>query len=391
MAQVEDVVIVGGGIGGLATALALSRSGAVARIKVLERADEFGEIGAGLQLAPNAFRALEELGVTTGAIDEYAFHPGRLVMMDALSGEPITALDLGGPFRARYGKPYVVMHRGDLLRLLLDTAKRCQDVELCSGETAIDAVTDGHTATVYTAEGRYHHADLAIGADGLRSMVRERTVNDGEPVASGYVTYRGTLPFDRIADVAGGKDVVLWAGPRMHLVQYPIRRGELYNQVVCFRSDRYSPDHDDWGTPNEIDARYADACPRVRAGVELIERDRRWKMVDREPVDSWVHGRLALLGDAAHPMLQYVAQGACQAMEDAVCLGRAIARAPTVAAALADYQRERMPRTARVQRTARQFGEILHLEGMGAAVRNRLLRLRRADDYSESDWLHAHR
>jgi salicylate hydroxylase len=160
--------------------------------------------------------------------------------------------------------------------------------------------------------------------------------------------------------------------------------------VVCFRSDRYSPNHDDWGTPDEIDGHYADACEQVRAGVELIERDRCWKMLDREPVGSWVHGRLALLGDAAHPMLQYVAQGACQAMEDAVCLGRAIARAPNIDAALTDYQRERMPRTARVQRTARQFGEILHLDGMGAAVRNRLLRLRGVDDYSESDWLYAH-
>jgi len=177
----------------------------------------------------------------------------------------------------------------------------------------------------------------------------------------------------------------------MHLVQYPIRRGELYNQVVCFRSDRYSPEHDDWGTPDEIDGHYENACPEVRSGVELIDRQRNWKMVDRAPVDSWVRGRLALLGDAAHPMFQYVAQGACQALEDAVCIGRLLAASDTVDDALSDYVRIRAPRTARVQRSARMFGEFLHLDGMGAQVRNYLLRGRPSDDYSESDWLHGYR
>lgn len=390
MARVDDVVLVGGGIGGLATALALCRSGAVGRVRVLERSDDFGEIGAGLQLAPNALRALDRLGVGP-AIDGYAFYPRRLVMMHALSGEQITALDLGEAFRDRYGKPYLVMHRADLLRILLDAAKQHDSIELCAGRQVVDVGTAADSATVTTQEGDRYEADLVIGADGLQSRVREWLVGDGAPVCARYVTYRGTLPFDQIADQAGGTDVLLWAGPRMHLVQYPIRRGELYNQVVCFESDRYTPEHDEWGTPDEIDERYANACEQVRAGVALIDRERRWQMLDREPVATWVRGRVALIGDAAHPMLQYVAQGACQAIEDAVALGTALRDEPDVDAALHRYQRLRQPRTARVQRTARQFGEILHIGGMGAALRDRLLRARRPDDYSDTDWLYGHR
>ncbi|WP_319456928.1 MULTISPECIES: FAD-dependent monooxygenase [unclassified Mycobacterium] len=391
MAFAEEVVVVGGGIGGLATALSLSLSGTAERIRILERSDEFGEIGAGLQLAPNALYALEQLGIDEAAISQYAFYPGRLVLMDALSGELITALDLGDPFQARYRQRYTVMHRGDLLQLLLSAAKERADIELCPAATVVDAATDGRTATVDTAEGGHYQGDLVVGADGLRSVLREKIVPGGEPVLSGYVSYRGTLPFDQLADVAGGEDVLCWIGPQMHLVQYPIRRGDLYNQVVCFHSDRHRPDSDDWGTPDEIDGHYVDACPDVRAGVALIDRERHWKMADREPVDCWTRGRLALLGDAAHPMLQYVAQGACQALEDAVYLGKSLAESQTVEGALEAYEKERVPRTARVQRSARNFGEFLHLDGAGARVRNYLLRSRNSGDYSESDWLHGYR
>ena len=391
MAFAEQVVIVGGGIGGLATALSLSRSQAVGHIQVLERSPEFGEVGAGLQMAPNALHALAQLGVTEDAVAEYGFYPGRLVLMDALMGQLITALDVGEPFLRRYGRRYTVMHRGDLLQMLLDEAKNRGNIELCTATTVVNATTDGGSATVDTEGGASYRADLVVGADGMHSMLREIIVGDTELVVSGYVSYRGTLPFDRLADIAGGEDMLIWCGPRMHLVQYPIRRGELYNQVVCFRSDRYSPEHDDWGTPDEIDGHYENACPEVRAGVELIDRQRNWKMADREPVDSWTSGRLVLLGDAAHPMLQYVAQGACQALEDAACIGKVLAESETVDDALAAYVNIRAPRTARVQRSARMFGQFLHLDGMGAQVRNYLLRGRASDDYSESDWLHGYR
>jgi len=391
MAFAERVAIVGGGIGGLATALSLSRSGAAGHIQVLERAPQFAEIGAGLQLAPNALHALVQIGVPEEAIAACGFHPRRLALMDALTGQLITALDVGEPFLRRYGRRYTVMHRGDLLQLLLDEATSRSNIELCPATTVVGAASNGRAATVDTADGATHHADLVVGADGLHSVLRDIVIGESELVLSGYVSYRGVLPFDRLADVAGGEDMLIWCGPEMHLVQYPIRRGELYNQVVCFRSDRYSPEHDNWGTASEIDGHYENACPEVRAGVELIDRERNWKMADRAPVDSWISGRLVLLGDAAHPMLQYVAQGACQALEDAACLGRSLARSATVDDALSTYVRIRAPRTARVQRSARVFGQFLHLDGMGAAVRNFLLRGRATDDYSESEWLHGYR
>ncbi|MET7335013.1 FAD-dependent monooxygenase [Nonomuraea sp. NPDC005650] len=391
MAFAERVVIVGGGIGGLATALSLSRSRGAGHIKVLERAPQFAEIGAGLQLAPNALHALAQIGVPEEAIAACGFHPSRLALMDALTGQLITALDVGEPFLRRYGRRYTVMHRGDLLQLLLDEAASRSNIELCAATTVVGAAGNGRAATVDTADGASHHADLVVGADGLHSVLRDIIMGESELVLSGYVSYRGVLPFDRLADVAGGEDMLIWCGPGMHLVQYPIRRGELYNQVVCFCSDRYSPEHDNWGTAGEIDSHYENACPAVRAGVELIDRERSWKMADRAPVASWISGRLVLLGDAAHPMLQYVAQGACQALEDAACLGQSLARSATVDDALSTYVRIRAPRTARVQRSARMFGQFLHLDGMGAAVRNFLLRRRSTDDYSESEWLHGYR
>lgn len=385
-----NATIAGGGIGGISAALALSQTGRFSSIRVLEKAEQFGEIGAGLQLAPNAHYALEALGISTKALDEYAFRPGRLVMLDAISGRQITALDLGPEYERRYGKPYVVMHRRDLLDLLVDAAKQRDDIELCVGQAVSELRDAGNAVHVRTEQGTEYSGDLLIGADGLWSTVRKHVIDDGDPVASGYVTYRGAVPFDQVAAMAGGRDVLVWVGPGMHLVQYPIRRGELYNQVVCFRSDRFTTAHSAWGTADEIDGHYADACPQVRASVALIARDRHWKMVDRDPVDTWVRGRVALLGDAAHPMFQYVAQGACQALEDAQVMGEVLRGGQGIDSALAEYQRSRVPRASRVQRTARNFGDLLHLDGMGAMVRNRLLEGRRHDDYSDSDWLHNH-
>ncbi|GAA3056710.1 3-hydroxybenzoate 6-monooxygenase [Pseudonocardia yunnanensis] len=382
----NEAIIVGGGIGGLAAAIALQKSGSVGRIQVLEQAAEFGELGAGVQLAPNALRALQALGVYEG-IDRYAVYPRRLVMMDAVTGSFITALDVGAPFRERFGMPYLLMHRGDLLRMLIDRAKQFDAIELRSAVHVTGVEPDGSGARVVAATGEDLRGDLVVGADGLRSVVRTCLLGDARPVSGGCVAYRGTVPFDHVASIADGDDVLLWVGPGMHLVQYPIRRGELYNQVVTFRSERHSPD-DDWGTEDELDERFAAACDAVRAGVDLIDRGRRWKLVDRDPVDSWVRGRIALIGDAAHPMVQYVGQGAAQTLEDAVSLSAAVGAEPDLDTALARYQRERVPRASRVQGMARRFGEVLHAGGMAATMRDRLLTSRSHADYSEIEWLY---
>ncbi len=216
-------------------------------------------------------------------------------------------------------------------------------------------------------------------------------MGDGKPVCSRYVAFRGALPTEkmtgRMSQHAASEAVMVWAGPRMHLVQYPVRRGELYNQVAVFESDHYTPDSDDWGTEAELEERFAGTCLTVRDALPLISRDRRWPLYDRLPIDNWVHGRIALLGDAAHPMLQYLAQGACQALEDAVALGESLGQFGDPADAFTAFAARRTERAARIQTNARRFGEICHLEGMGATFRNHLLASRRPDDFDDIAWV----
>jgi 2-polyprenyl-6-methoxyphenol hydroxylase-like FAD-dependent oxidoreductase len=382
------ILIVGGGIGGLTTALALSRRNR--RVHVVEKAPEFGEIGAGLQLAPNAMHVLDQVGVLA-EISKHAVFPSRLVWMDAIRGTRITAIDLGEAFRKRYGHPYIVMHRSDLLTALLEA---CQANPLITLEAnrpvvAVEDLTD--RARARFADGSAYETDLLIGADGLWSTVR-RLISDDEPICQGYVAYRGTIPMERMSTHAGLDNVVMWVGPVMHFVQYPVRRGELYNQVAVFRSPRYRPGSDDWGAVDELDAHYAQCCDYVQTCIKLMWRDKRWPMHDRAPILDWTRNRIGLLGDAAHPMYQYVAQGACQAIEDALCLANHVAARPDrPAEALQAYQADRNLRTARVQITARAMGAFFHLDGVPAIVRNDLMSRRATDDYSMIDWLYGHK
>ena len=236
-----------------------------------------------------------------------------------------------------------------------------------------------------------YRAEVAIGADGLWSTARKAILDDGDPICSHYVAYRGAIPIAEMSRHAGLDNVMLWTGPELHLVQYPVRKGELYNQVAVFRSGRYRPESDDWGTPDELDAHFAAGCEPVRDATTKFRRDRRWPMYDRLPIGRWSRERITLLGDAAHPMLQYLAQGAAQALEDAVVLADALTAHPDdVAAAFAAYEAERVPRTARVQTTARAWGDYWHLPLERAAKRNRELRTRSPADYGETDWLYAY-
>ncbi|MGW2085228.1 FAD-dependent monooxygenase [Streptomyces sp. NPDC001880] len=384
------IAVVGGGIGGLAAALAVARSGH--HVTLVERAAEFGEIGAGLQLAPNASLALEELGVLT-AVQRSAVAPPRLVMMDALTGDQITSLDLrGAAYTERFTHPYLVTHRTDLHAALLSACQEHPAITLRTGHTVTHVEQDASGAQLHFAESsEILTADAVVAADGLHSRLRQALVGDGEPVCSRYVAFRGALPTGkmtgRMSQHAASEAVMVWAGPRMHLVQYPVRRGELYNQVAVFESDHYTADSDDWGTEAELEERFAGTCQAIRDSLPLVSRDRRWPLYDRLPIDNWVHGRILLLGDAAHPMLQYLAQGACQALEDAVALGQALRTFSDPADAFASYAAQRRERAARIQTNARRFGEICHLEGMGATLRNVLLSSRTPDDFDDISWV----
>ncbi|HET6626190.1 MAG TPA: FAD-dependent oxidoreductase [Nocardioidaceae bacterium] len=390
MSKETDVVVVGGGIGGLANAYALATAGH--RVRVLERAAEFAEVGAGLQMAPNATRILREWGLLDEVVDAGVV-PRRLVFKDALDGSELTHIDLGEEFVARYGAPYVVIHRSDLLSILVNACRRV-GVELVASCSVDDVETSGDTAVVVAGEDRTV-ADVVLGADGLRSTLRTR-FSDDEPVCSGFVAYRGAFPVSEVPidlDESAMEEVVVYFGPGCHLVQYPLRRGEIFNTVAVFESPAWGRGEPDWGGPEELDEVFAGACEGVRRGLASLWRDRRWPMFDRLPIDSWVQGRLALTGDAAHPMLQYLAQGACQAIEDAHVLATEAAKhtsdgSPDWPDALRAYQDARIGRTSRVQSTARVWGEIWHLDGLPRLLRNELFADRDPADFKHVDWLY---
>ena len=380
------IVIAGGGIGGLAAALAISRGGLP--VHVLEKSERFSEIGAGLQLAPNATRMLDSLGILD-EVRKHATFPDRLVMMDAVSGEPITALDLRPKFVAHFGFPYILMHRGELLGAELAACQSSPRITLENNKEVVAVEDLGDGAAVQCGDGTIYECDLLIGADGLWSTVRKVVHDDGAPICAQFVAYRGTVPVDEAPPGADLRNMTIWVGPDMHFVQYVVKSGELFNQVAVFRSRRYREDSDDWGTVEELDEHYSRFCAPVREGSGKIGRGRRWAMYDRLPISNWTRNRITLLGDAAHPMLQYIAQGACQALEDAICLGEMLRRfAGDVPRALAAYQGFRIPRTSRVQGIARFFGEVKHVDGVGRALRNELLRRRAADDFEYCEWLY---
>jgi len=377
-----DVLVVGGGIGGLSAALATRRTGAA--VRVLEQAYSFGEVGAGLQMAPNATRILRDWGLLDQVV-ERGVVPRRLLMRDAVDGSELTHLDLAHTAH-RYGAPYVVIHRSDLHEVLVQA---CRDagVDLVTG-VHVDDVCPEDGGAVAVSSHRRDTGRIVVAADGLGSDLRRRLSTD-EPVSSAYVAYRGAVPLAELPDVSALAldEVVVYIGPHCHLVQYALRGGEIFNQVAVFRSPRALAGEAEWGTPDELDEAFAGTCDEVRSALPNLWRDRWWRMYDREPITGWVDERLVLTGDAAHPMLQYLAQGACQAIEDAACLGSQVAGGDWDAA-LAAFEKERAPRTAEVQRRARAWGDLWHGDGLFRAVRNELLRDRDPHDYRHVDWLY---
>lgn len=380
-------LVIGGGIGGLAAALAIGRTGR--SVHVLERAPEFNVVGAGLQLGPNATRVLNKLGVLDSLL-EYAVLPKRLVLKDAMTGGELSALDLGESFLKRYGSPYIVAHRHDLLNVLLDACKSLNNVTLHTNKDVVSIVQVDEQFQVSCADGTTFLAETAVGADGIRSKTRQLIVEDNL-ISYPFVTYRGTVPVSEISSQVNMNDVTVWTGPGLHFVAYPVHRGEIYNLAAIFKSSHFQEDNEDWGTVEELEEHFSKCCSDVRNGLTYIKRDRHWKLYDRDPIANWTLGRFTLLGDAAHPMLQNLAQGACQGLEDAGYLAEQIELyGSDIEKAFSAYQQERTERTARVQRNARTMGDIYHMQDpMAILMRNSLLARRKADDYSDVDWLYA--
>jgi len=388
MAGTRPVLIAGGGIGGLAAALGLAQKGI--RSILLEKAASLGEIGAGIQLAPNAFHAFDYLGVGEAA-RAMAVYVDKLRLMDALTAQEICHVDLGEAFRARFRNPYAVVHRGDLHGVFL---KACRDSELIDLRVSSEVVSydqDGTSVTAQLASGDSVTGSLLIGADGLWSNIRKQVAGDGKPRVSGHTTYRSVIPTEQMPEDLRWNAATLWAGPKCHLVHYPLSGWKVFNLVVTCHNDAPEPVAGKPVSHQEVMKGFAHIHQRAQDIIRHGSNWKLWVLCDRDPTESWVDGRVALLGDAAHPMLQYFAQGACQAMEDAVCLSHMLGSYPDdPATALQEYRAQRFPRTARVQLLSRAIGEhIYHPAGEHARLRNAIMSAKsQAEWYGDLAWLY---
>ncbi|CAF1582714.1 unnamed protein product [Rotaria magnacalcarata] len=384
----ETVLIVGGGIGGMATALAFAQAGI--RVRLLEKNLEFAEVGAGMQLAPNCSRILDRLGILK-LVQANAVFPKQIVWMDAISGERLTCIDLGAKFVENFDYPYIVVHRADLLYALYQACLASCMVAMETNRTVISVDERPETMMVECAGGMRYDCGMVVAADGLWSSLRKFVCDDGAPLSVGYVTYRGTVEIDQVSKEAGLENVQFWIGPDMHLVQYPIRRGELFNQAAVFKSSRLPDETDEWGTKKELNERFSIGCQHVKNALNLIQTNFRWPVYDRNPLSKWSRGRLVLLGDAAHPMLQYAAQGAAQALEDACALVAAYKKhGPSkIHAVFHEYEQERIDRSSKVVQFARDIGIFAHQNGVAKIVRDAILRSHDMDNFDSFKWLYA--
>ena len=380
------VLIAGGGIGGVAAALSLARLGYA--VKVLEQAPELGEIGAGIQLGPNAFAAFDALGIGELARAR-AVYTDEMVMHDALDERLVGRIPTDQAFRERFGNPYAVIHRADIHTSLLEGAQQHGNIETLTGTRIERVEQDGDTVTVYDQHGNAHKGQALIGADGVKSVVRQQYVGDPARV-SGHVVYRAVVEKDEFPADLRWNAASIWVGPNYHLVHYPLRGGEQYNVVVTF----HSREQEEWGvregSREEVQSYYQDCCPRAHQLIDMPKSWKRWATADREPIGQWTFGRATLLGDAAHPTLQYIAQGACMALEDAVTLGEALKHTGhDWPKALQLYEQSRIARTARVVLSAREMGRIFHAKGVERLVRNDLWKGRSPERfYDAMEWLY---
>jgi salicylate hydroxylase len=382
----REILIAGGGIGGLAAALALAQKGR--RVRVLERAAQFGEIGYGIQMGPNVARMLDRLGVLR-ALEPASVFPDALIFADALTNEELSRISLGKAFLARYQFRYFVIHRRDLHGGLLQACRRREEIVLEASRGLKTFDQEGGNVTVACENGATYEGAALIGADGLWSPTREAVIADGAPRMAGHYVYRGVVPDEQITDRSRANTMTIWGGPDLHMVQYRLQGGAVMNNVATICSRRARRGEPNPGAPDELEAIFARTHARVRDNLRYVSRERNWVLYDREPASNWTDGRVTLLGDAAHPTLQYLAQGAQMAIEDAVVLAEKVAAAgEDYNRAFLAYQRERMDRTARVVLTSRFFGEFLHVDAGARELRNRLSRGRDPDNPWEVDWLY---
>lgn len=381
------ILIAGGGIGGLAAAVALGRRGQ--GVEVLEQAATFAEVGAGIQLGPNVTRRLKALGLLEPAL-RLAARPPSVAVRDAQDGALLARMPLADSIERKYGGPYLCMHRADLHAVLLQAARGLAPrVELNTGAPITQVAARGETVCVGSGNVRAWEGDGLIGADGLWSLVRSRVAEDATPPrATGHTAWRALVRIDALPAALRSAEVQVWLGERLHVVAYPVRGGAWLNLVVLAEvqpggASARKQDPADWDQQADIAALLAaigNRCDGVFPLIEAMPQWRAWQLNDRPPLtgpQDMVRGRVALLGDAAHPMLPYLAQGAGMAIEDAVALAERVGNcnADDLPAALSRYAVARWQRNARVQARAHRNGEVFHASGARRVARDAALRV----------------
>lgn len=382
----NTVLVIGGGIGGMGCALALNQAGF--DVELIEQAPEIGEIGAGIQLGPNAFAAMDALGCGPRARAR-AVYTDDLIMMDAVDESVVGKISAGEAFRNRFKNPYAVIHRADIHLSVYEEVQTKPNVHFHTNSRIESIDIDSKGARVRDANGKEYRGIALIGCDGVKSVVREKLVGDGHRVP-GHVVYRAVTPRDEFPADLRWNAATIWVGPNCHLVHYPMRGGEQYNIVVTF----HSREKEEWGvregSREEVQSYFQHIADRPRQLIDKPTSWRRWSIADRDPVAKWGEGRATLLGDAAHPMLQYMAQGACMALEDAVTLREALrVHKGDLEKAFRLYEEKRIPRTARVVYSAREMGRLFHAGGVERLVRNQLWQGRSQEHYYDAlEWLY---
>jgi salicylate hydroxylase len=382
VAASRTIFIAGAGIGGLTASLALAARGF--RVVVLEKAERLEEAGAGLQLSPNASRVLIGLGGLEGRLRPRAVTPDAISIMSARAGREIARLPLGEAASSRAGAPYWVLHRADLQAALQAEVNDHPDIELRLGCQFEDVTAHAKGLTVVQRSGNTRRQDVAmalIGADGIWSSVRHHLFPQVQPRFSGLIAWRGTFDATQLPREQAPRRVQLWMGPNAHLVAYPVSGGRQVNVVAIVPGTWNRPG---WSAPgDEVELKGAFAASHwsgpARMMIGAVDSWRKWALFTVPDGGDWTSGAIALLGDAAHAMLPFAAQGAGMAIEDAAVLAKSLSEGPTetaaqIAAALARYARRRRARVARMQQAARSQGRIYHLGGPFALARDLTIR-----------------
>jgi salicylate hydroxylase len=311
--------------------------------------------------------------------------------MDALTAEEITHVDLGEVFRARFKNPYAVVHRGDLHGVFLNACRDHALIELRVSSEVIGYDQDGSSVTAHLASGDKVTGSLLVGADGLWSNIRKSVAADGPPRVSGHSTYRSVIPTEEMPEDLRWNAATLWAGPKCHIVHYPLSGWKVFNLVVTYHNHAPEPVAGQAVSDDEVMRGFAHVHERAQNIIRHGKNWKLWVLCDRDPTERWIDGRVVLLGDAAHPTLQYFAQGACMALEDAVCLSHMLAQYPDDhTSALERYRSQRFERTARIQLQSRAIGEhIYHPSGEHARLRNAIMGAKTSEDYyGDLEWLY---